>query len=185
MCTSMHKWHFHIYMYKDKICWFYRLGRADIGWKLKFVIVVPYRYMYMSMHLICPNSLEHCIGYTGTSINVFFIFVPHFRESVGTLNLIGPSVCLSVPLSVRPSHKNFNLAHIFWSINDRALIFSMPWSLWLALSIDTMPWPWPLTYFKVKVVAVRGTTILRICLWVLTFFQFLKAWRSPYKWNHF
>ena len=27
-----------------------------------------------------------------------------------------------------------------------------------------MPWPWPLTYFKVKVVAGRGTTILRICL---------------------
>ena len=25
--------------------------------------------------------------------------------------------------------------------------------MWLALSIDTMPWPWPLTYFKVKVVA--------------------------------
>ena len=29
------------------------------------------------------------------------------------------SVCLSV------RHKNFNLAHIFWSINDRALIFGM------------------------------------------------------------
>ena len=28
-------------------------------------------------------------------------------------------VCLSV------RHKNFNLAHIFWSINDRALIFGM------------------------------------------------------------
>ena len=29
--------------------------------------------------------------------------------------------------SVRPSvhHKNFNLAHIFWSINDRELIFGM------------------------------------------------------------
>ena len=32
-----------------------------------------------------------------------------------------------VRLSIRPSVclKNFNLAHIFWSINDRALIFSM------------------------------------------------------------
>ena len=56
---------------------------------------------------------------------------PAFRESVGTLNLIRPSVplsvcpsvCLSVCLSV--CHKNFNLAHIFWSINDKALIFGM------------------------------------------------------------
>ena len=33
----------------------------------------------------------------------------------------------SVCPSVRPSvcHKNFNLAHIFWSIKDRALIFGM------------------------------------------------------------
>ena len=31
MTTSTHKWHFHIYMYKDKICWYYRLGRADIS----------------------------------------------------------------------------------------------------------------------------------------------------------
>ena len=32
-----------------------------------------------------------------------------------------------VPLSVPPSvsHKNFHLAHIFWSINDRTLIFGM------------------------------------------------------------
>ena len=33
------------------------------------------------------------------------------------------SVRLSVPLSV--CHKKFNLAHIFWSVNDRALIFGM------------------------------------------------------------
>ena len=43
---------------------------------------------------------------------------------------------MSVRLSVR--HKNFNLAHIFWSINDRALIFGMhdPYAF------GTMPWPW-------------------------------------------
>ena len=33
------------------------------------------------------------------------------------------SVCPSIGLSV--CHKNFNLAHIFWSIKDRALIFGM------------------------------------------------------------
>ena len=97
-CTSMHKWHFHIYMYKDKICWyknFYRLGRADIGCKLKFVYCSTCTWShYMLMHPICPNSLEHCIRHTGTSIHVF-------------------------------------------------------------------------------------------SFWIITFFQFLKAWRSPYKWNHF
>ena len=47
---------------------------------------------------------------------------PPFRESGGTLKLIHPSVCLSVHPSVCLSQK---LAHIFWSINDRALIFGM------------------------------------------------------------
>ena len=46
-------------------------------------------------------------------------FVPRFRESVGTLNLIRLSVCLSV------CHKNFNLGHNFWTITDRALILGM------------------------------------------------------------
>ena len=47
------------------------------------------------------------------------LFVPRFRESVGTLNLIRPSVCLSV------CHKNFNLGHNFCTITDRALILGM------------------------------------------------------------
>ena len=45
--------------------------------------------------------------------------VPRFRESVGTLNLIRLSVCLSV------CHKNFNLGHNFCTITDRALILGM------------------------------------------------------------
>ena len=49
--------------------------------------------------------------------------VPRFRESVGTLNLIRPSVCLSVCLSV--CHKIFNLGHNFCTITDRALILGM------------------------------------------------------------
>ena len=44
-------------------------------------------------------------------------FCPLPFAKAGTLKLIRPSVCPSV------CHKNFNLAHIFWSINDRALIF--------------------------------------------------------------
>ena len=69
----------------------------------------------MSMHPICPNSLEHCIGHTGTSINVFSFLSPTFAKAsrcVGTLNLIGPSVCLSVPLSVRPSVTKTLTLHI-------------------------------------------------------------------------
>ena len=49
--------------------------------------------------------------------------VPRFRESAGTLNLIRPSVPLSVCLSV--CHKNFNLGHNFCTITDRALILGM------------------------------------------------------------
>ena len=49
------------------------------------------------------------------------IFVPCFRESAGTLNLIRLSVCPSV------CHKNFNLGHNFCTtcITGRALILSM------------------------------------------------------------
>ena len=51
--------------------------------------------------------------------------------------------------SVRPSvrHKNFNLAHIFWSINDRALIFGMhdpcdrPFQLTPCRDLDLDLWP--------------------------------------------
>ena len=43
------------------------------------------------------------------------LFVPRFRESAGTLNLIR--------LSVR--HKNFNLGHNFCTITGRALILGM------------------------------------------------------------
>ena len=51
------------------------------------------------------------------------LIVPRFRESVGTLNLIRPSVRPSVCLSV--CHKNFNLGHNFCTITDRALILGM------------------------------------------------------------
>ena len=70
---------------------------------------------------------------------VLYLFVPHVFTKF-SLKKRGCStrfyhiifvLCLSrdikthssVPLSV--CHKNFNLAHIFWSINDRALIFGM------------------------------------------------------------
>ena len=49
--------------------------------------------------------------------------VPRLSRKRVTLKLIRPSVCPSVCQSL--CHKNFNLAHIFWSINDRALIFGM------------------------------------------------------------
>ena len=60
-----------------------------------------------------------CIIVTNTFI------VPRFRESVGTLNLIRPSVRPSVCLSASVCHKNFNLGHNFCTITDRALILGM------------------------------------------------------------
>ena len=44
---------------------------------------------------------------------------PRLSRKLGTLKLIRPSIRLSV------CHKNLNLSHIFWSINDRALIFGL------------------------------------------------------------
>ena len=49
--------------------------------------------------------------------------VPRFSRKQGTLKLIRLSVCPSGRPSVY--HKNINLAHIFCSINDWALIFGM------------------------------------------------------------
>ena len=62
------------------------------------------------MHIF-ESSLQH--------VQPTLIVVSRFRESVGTLNLIRPSVPLSV------CHKNFNLGHNFCTITDRALIFGM------------------------------------------------------------
>ena len=84
-------------------------------------------------------------------MNIVVFIVPRLSRKRGKLKLICPSVC----------HKILNLAHIFWNINDTlALIFGMhdP-SMWQVISIGTMRWPWPFTYFKVKYVALRGTTI--------------------------
>ena len=93
------------------------------------------------------------------SINVVLIkvFITSTNKVLGHIGIISSvhmSICLFVHLLV--CHRNFNLAHICWSINDRALIFGMhdpcdkPFQL---------PWPWPLTYFKVKFVATWVTTI--------------------------
>ena len=88
------------------------------------------------------------------------IFVPCLLRKWGTLKLIHLSLCLSICPSL--SHKNFNLPHIFWSINYRALIFGMHDSCDKPFLL--VPWPWPLTFLKVKFVAGQGTTILRILL---------------------
>ena len=50
------------------------------------------------------------------------IFCPPISRKCGDIKShlsVRPSLCPSV------RHKNFNLAHIFWSINDRALILGM------------------------------------------------------------
>ena len=73
------------------------------------------------------------------------LFVLRPSRKRETLELICPSVPLSVCPSVR--HKNFNLAHIFRSINDRALIFGMhdpcdkPFRLTPCSDLDLELWP--------------------------------------------
>ena len=93
------------------------------------------------------------------------IFVPRFCESVGTLNLIRPSVCLSV------CHKNFNLGHNFCTITDRALILGMcvpcdkTFPMVPCRDLDGDLWP----ASRSNLFAERGTTILWICLFPLGF----------------
>ena len=77
--------------------------------------------------VIAPwSSLSALSSYVDQKINLYTSpslfdrsYCPRLSRKLGTLKLIRLSVCLSV------CHKNFNLAHIFWSINDRALIFGM------------------------------------------------------------
>ena len=59
------------------------------------------------------------------SLTYKYLFCPPPFAKAGGIksqSSVRPSLRPSVPLSVT---KNFNLAHIFWSINDRALIFGM------------------------------------------------------------
>ena len=79
------------------------LGYKYLWWK--FLLQIFFILYQLHFH---ANKLK---------FNAFF--VPRFRESVGTLNLIRPSVCLSV------CHKNFNLGHNFCTITDRALKLGM------------------------------------------------------------
>ena len=70
-----------------------------------------------------------------------FNFVWYFMKTLVEMFIFVPR--LSPCPSVR--HKNFNLAHIFWSINDRALIFGMhdpcdrPFQLTPCLDLDLWP----------------------------------------------
>ena len=75
------------------------------------------------------SMFRYCCFFSYRSFNYFKLDIqsdmlksllsPHLLWKRGTLKLIRPSVSLSI------CHKNFNLAQIFWSINDRALIFGM------------------------------------------------------------
>ena len=80
----------------------------------------------------------------------FSVIVPRRSRKRGTLK----HICLSIRLSVH--HKNFNLDHIFWSINDGAFIIGMHDPLIWHHAVNLT-----LTYFKVLVVTGRGTTYLR------------------------
>ena len=119
-----------------------------------------------NFHVYC--ILNAFISSQGNSS--FQLLSPALKRKRGTIKLIRPSVC----------HKNFNLAHIFLSINGRALIFGMhdPCNK----PLQSAPWRDLDLYLKVKFVATRGTTILRICLFFhvtdFSYFSFKILMRS-------
>ena len=98
-------------------------------WIKEYWIAARHRHLCLyKMYLHCPFN---------------FVIVPRLSRTRGTLTLIRPSV--------RPSvwHKNFNLANIFWSIDDRALIFGMhdncdrPFLFVPCFDLDIDLWPIP------------------------------------------
>ena len=80
---------------------------------------------YLTMDSVRHQSIRarHAKVPINTTIVQNVILPPHFCEN--------PFVRLSIGLFVRPSvcRKNFNIAHIFWSIKDITLMFGMndPW----------------------------------------------------------
>ena len=92
-----------------------------------------------------------------------YVYCPRFSRKLVTLKLIR----LSVRLSVFPSVTNT----LTWLISSEVLMIDHWYLACFILvtspSICNMRWPlpWPLTYFKVKFVSGRGTTILRVCLY--------------------
>ena len=62
-------------------------------------------YVQLTSHRLRWRNVYLLLKLVRTPLNVLLHchFVPRFRESVETLNLIRPSVCLSVSQSVRPS----------------------------------------------------------------------------------
>ena len=91
----------------------------------------------------------------------YCLIVPCLSQKRGNIKTHS-SVCLSV------RHKNFNLTHILWSINVRALIFGMhdfydkPLKLTPCCDLDLGP-----TSRSKLLPGGGGTTILRICLLLL------------------
>ena len=146
------------------------VGYRYAVWCWKHIFAVPRSRLQAILSLTCSfdGCWEFCNAFQNYIVTILLslvleittfsfalklqydsFFVPRFRESVGTLNLIRPSFCPSVRPSVRPSvcHKNFNLSHNFWSINDRALIFGMhdhcdiPFLLVQCDDLDLDLWP--------------------------------------------
>ena len=76
---------------------------------------------------------------------VKFNIVPCLSRKRG---LVRPSVC----------HKNFNLAHIFWGINDRALIFGMHDSCDKSFQLTAYRYSdlWPTSSFRSKLMPGGG-----------------------------
>ena len=80
---------------------------------------VPKINCHVYAHLFDVHYLLSVITFPQTAVLSRDIFVPGLSRKRGTLKLIRSSVCPSI------GYKNVNLAHVFWHINDRALIFGI------------------------------------------------------------
>ena len=110
-CFTSHAMIFQSYMWRHRCT-------GGLKWEL-YLRSGSYRHRHFVGFFNVPVLHRH-------ETNLFMRWFWHRKrlsQKLGTLKLIRQSVCQSVSQPV--CHKNFNLANIFWSINDRALIFGM------------------------------------------------------------
>ena len=140
--TCVHGLHFETFcIHRNSILW-HRVLLVTSCKCIDFAVLVlyyswkcPFSVNFWPRDSVPPMGTGNKIHY----IIIMFVFVPALSWRRGTLKLIHPSVCMSI--------KNFNLAYIFWSIDDIhvALIFGMHehcdklFLLALCLGLDLWP----------------------------------------------
>ena len=118
MCASIHKWHYirvHVHnvcfvlaiteSWWDRICWFYKLGREDVGCKLKFVDCSTCKCIWYALtHMYIVQDIP---VYSHFEFFTFFLFLKarqspckwnHF-DSLCSLRIVSNWLCIDVYLN--------------------------------------------------------------------------------------